>query len=436
MDVNGAPDRPDTIALVPPRYGPGVVGGAEAVVGEMATGLARRGHAVEILTTCARSHFTWSNEFPSERTQTADGVVVRRFPTVVEPSPIREQLGALIVSGSTIAVQDEQRWANEGLRCPELWHHVFDHGHRYRVLIFAPYMFWTTYAVSQIHPDRSILMPCLHDEPEAYLDIYRSTVQGASALWFLTEPERQLADRIYGQHEQSLQRPSAVIGAGVKPVPVGDAELFRQRFGIDGPFVYYAGRREWGKGWDELLAGFASYRRRSLAGHGEPLKLVTSGVGSVVPPPGTESSIIDVGLITDPERDGAMAAAAAYVQPSARESFSRTVLEAMLAGTPVIANDHSAVVTWHVDRSGAGLTYQGRDELVECLRFVSDEPDAARSLARNGRRYVENNYHPDAVLDRAEEYLDRWFPSGSTPATSTVTAGVGAVVGHHREATP
>lgn len=407
-----APDDPRTIGFVAPRHGPGVIGGAEAVIGELAAGLARRGHPVEILTTCARSHFTWSNEFPAGSSRSSDDVVVRRFPTVVEQSRLRDHLGAQIVSGSRIPVQDQQRWVNEGLRCPELWHHVFDHGQRYRTLIFAPYMFWTTYAVSQIHPERSILMPCLHDEPEAYLDIYRSTIQGAAGLWFLTDPERDLAERIYGRHHHGLQRPGAVIGAGVDPVPVGDAEAFRKSFKIDGPFIYYAGRREWGKGWEDLLSGFAAYRRRALAASAEPLALVTSGVGSVHPPAGTESSVIDVGLLSDAERDGAMAAAAAYVQPSARESFSRTVLEAMLAGTPVIANGYSEVVKWHVNRSKAGLVYHNEGELVECLRFISDESEAARSLAQDGRRYVVDNYRPEVIVDRAEAYLDRWFPPG------------------------
>ncbi len=414
MSTNDIAIAPNTIAFVPPRNGPGVVGGAEAVIAEMALGLVHRGHSVEILTTCARDHFTWANEFAAGASRTPEGLTIRRFPTVVEGSRHRERLGALIAAGEPVTVQDQQAWANQGLRCPELWHHVFDYGHRYRALIFAPYLFWTTYAVSQIHPDRSILMPCLHDEPEAYLDIYRSTMHSAAGVLYLTDPERDLANRLYGRHDYGLQKPSSVIGAGVNTDVSTSGDLFRRKFGIDGPFVYYAGRREWGKGWDDLLAGFAAYRRRALggsSGHG-PLKLVTSGVGIVHAPTGAESGVIDVGLLTDTERDSAMAAAAAYVQPSARESFSRTVLESMLAGTPVVANGHSDVVRWHIERSGAGVVYRGQDELVECLRFVSHEPQAAAALATGGRAYVEANYQPEVVLDSLERYLDRFFPPG------------------------
>ncbi len=410
--------RPGTVALVPPRFGDGVIGGAEAVLADVARGLARRGLPVEILTTCARDHFTWVNEFPAGFTEAADGVVVRRFPTVVAPSSAeRDRIGNRILAGENITIQDQQRWVNASLRCPDLWHHVFDHGHRYRTLIFAPYMFWTTYAVSQIHSRRSVIMPCLHDEPPAHLDIYRSMLEGAGALWFLTEPEQDLATRLCNP-----PRRHRVVGAPVALPDHYDPDGFRARFCLTEPFVYYAGRREWGKGWQDLLAAFADFTlsRRDSGGPdgGRRLQLVTSGVGEVVAPLGCERTVIDVGLLSDTDRDSAMAAAVAYVQPSAMESFSLTVLEAMAAGTPVLANGASAVVSRHLEQSGAGLVFGSPTELVECLNFVADRPEAAARLAAGGRPYVDKHYRPDVVFDNMIECLDEWFP---------VAAQVGAV---------
>ena len=57
------------IALVPPRYGPDVVGGAELVLREVAHGLAARGWQVDVLTTCARDHYTWANHYPAATTR-------------------------------------------------------------------------------------------------------------------------------------------------------------------------------------------------------------------------------------------------------------------------------------------------------------------------------------------------------------------------------
>ena len=62
-------------------------------------------------------------------------------------------------------------------------------------------------------------------------------------------------------------------------------------------------------------------------------------------------------LLDESEVGDAFAAATAYVQPSANESFSRTIMEAWLAGTLVLATDASAVLRWHCERSGAGICF-------------------------------------------------------------------------------
>ena len=141
---------------------------------------------------------------------------------------------------------------------------------------------------------------------------------------------------------------------------------------------------------------------------GVDLKLVTAGVGDPTIPTHLNGRVFDIGFVTEEQRNDAMAAAVAYVQPSAMESFSRTVMEAWLAGTPVIANAESDVVSWHVERSEAGLTYRSPSELVECLRFVASQPEAAAGLAVSGRDYVLTNYEPAAVLDKMEATLVQW----------------------------
>jgi glycosyltransferase involved in cell wall biosynthesis len=387
------------IAFVPSRYGKDVIGGAETVFRELAHGLAERGWDVEVLTTCARDHFTWANEF--EPGVEADGpVTVRRFPAVVStPRRARAELGAAIEAGRRLTLAEEELWANDDLRVPELFHHLLDHAGDYRALGFGPYLFWPAYACSQLAPERTLLWACAHDEPHLRLEIFKPLFAGVAGVWFQAEPEHELAHAVFPR-----LAPHRVVGCGIH-VPGGyDPEGFRARHNIDGPFVVYAGRREGAKGWERLLAGFArATRRRTL-----PFTLVTMGTGPVQVPADLAGRVVDLGFVSDDERNNAFAAAAAYLQPSAYEAFSRTVMEAWLAGALVIANGASAVVRWHCERSGAGLTYEDDYELEECLAFVAEAPGAARALAAAGRSYVVANYAFDDVLGRIEASIEEW----------------------------
>ena len=389
------------IALVPPRYGPGVVGGAELSLGEAAHGLAARGWSVEVLTTCALDHFTWANEFAAG-TEIDGNVTVRRFPVTNDTSGRdRAHVEALVQRGETPTIGEQERWMNDGLRSPELFHHLLDHSETYRAIVVSPYLFWTTFAAGQIAPDRTIVRPCLHDEPHARFELFQPLMNGAAGLWFFTEPERELANALF-----RLPARTEITGDGV-PVPERyDPEGFRTRHGLGAKrFVLYGGRREGAKGWDGLLDTFSDTVRKEDV----DLTLVTFGVGDVAPPPDVAHRVIDLGRISDAERDDAVAAADAYVQPSALESFSRTIMEAWLAGTAVIANGASAVVRWHCERSGAGLVYEDDYELEQCLRFVAEAPDLAASLAKPGRDYVLDNYTWPVTLDRMEATLEEWL---------------------------
>ncbi len=119
--------------------------------------------------------------------------------------------------------------------------------------------------------------------------------------------------------------------------------------------------------------------------------------------------MVDLGYLSPAEVPDAFAAAEAFLQPSANESFSRTIMESWLAETVVIANRQSDVVTWHCERSGGGLLYDDELELGQCLRFVAEAPEQAAQLARKGRDYVLANYRWPAVLDAMEQSLEAFL---------------------------
>ncbi len=391
-------DRRGRIAFCPARFGPQLTGGAEIVLRKMAEGLQQRGWDVEILTTCATDHHTWHNVLPAGNS-VEGGLRVRRFPVVNDHIPERASLERRILGLEQLSPADQQRWMSSGMRVPELFHYLLDAADDFRALVFGPYPFWVAFACSQVAPDRSLLWTCLHDEPYAHLELFRPVFSGVSGLFFQSGPEHELAHRLVPN-----LAPHAEVGCGVEVPERYDPERFRTRHGIRGQFLLYAGRREGAKGWDELLAWFAA----AVRAHDLPLSLVTMGGGEIRPPAEISDRVIDVGFLPDDERDDAFAAADAYVQPSRYEAFSRTIMEAWLAGTPVIANAGSAVVAWHCRRSGAGLLYTDQCEFEQCLLFLADAPRVAARLAAGGREYVLAHYRWDGVLDRVEAALDEW----------------------------
>lgn len=385
------------LIFVTPRYGADVVGGSEAVMREAAHGLAARGWQVEVATTCARNHYTWDNEYPEGAAETG-GLVVRRFPIVKDAGlPVdRGQLEQAIARRAPLTPDEQLWWVNGLFRVPALFEHLLREADQVRATVLSPYLFWTTIAGATVAPERTIVMPCLHDEPYAYLPLFPAALGGVARHWYLSDPERDLAARL------GLAPPQRdVVGAGVHIPAAYAPEKARARLGHDRPFVLYAGRREGGKGWDDLLTAFAVAVDR-----GADLDLVTMGVGDATPPPALRDRVHDLGFVSEDEVPDWFAAATAYVQPSRNESFSRTIMEAWLAGTPVLANRESAVVAWHCERSGAGLLWRGVSELAAALELVAAAPGGLRDLARPGRAYVLEHYDWPVVLDRMEKSLE------------------------------
>lgn len=380
------------VGFVTPRFGADIVGGAEAVARGLALGLVERGWDVEVLTTCAVNPWTWANELPVA-TRLEDGLVVRRFPNVLATSASKEHaVHGRIYYGERPPLDDQVTWLNALFRNPGLFEEIWRRRDEFDAFVFAPYLFWHTTVCMPAVADRSVVMPCLHDEVYARMDVMRHVLSLPASVWFLSGPEHDLAHRLGPVTPQH-----SVIGSGMD-VPDGhDADEFRREYGIDAPFLLYLGRREVDKGWPWLLEVFSRTRSH--------VKLVTAGAGDAEVAPRLRGRVIDVGLLSEDQRNNAFAAALAFVQPSLMESYSRTVMEAWLAGTPVLARKGSAVVEWHVQNSGGGFSFSGPRELSTLLGRLASDAEFAGELGAKGRAYVLDNYQWPRVLDLVEADL-------------------------------
>ncbi len=389
---------PGSLAFVSPRYGPEVVGGAETVVRELTECLVRRGLAVEVLTTCAVDHYTWENAYP-EGAREENGVLVRRFAIQRGRGVDHESIGSRIYAGQPTSLEEQERWLNDGFRSAGIFHHLMDHHREYHTILLTPYMFWTTYACAQIAPQKNVLRPCLHDEPEARLEIYRPIFRDARGITFNSPPEAELARRIL-----ELPRRTEVVGEGIAIAAGHDAQRFRKAHGIEGPFLLYVGRRELGKNFPLLVECFEHLIE---AGRTE-LRLVLIGTGDLPLPERLRPFARDLGVVDEETKHDALRAALAVVQPSARESFSRVLMESWIAQTPVLVYAGGAVTSYHAGASRGGLAFRDPMEFQVAVELLSREPGLRAELGQSGRRYVLERYTWDAVADRFVDCISSW----------------------------
>jgi glycosyltransferase involved in cell wall biosynthesis len=389
--------RPLRVAFVVPRYGPDVVGGAETLVRGLAEHLAVGGTPVEVLTTCARDHLTWRNAYPAG-TATARGVLVRRFRLHPRNERRFAWLQQRILRGDRLRPAEQQRWAEDSVPSPDLFAHLRRHGADHDLVCFAPYLFGTTLLGVPLAAGRAVLAPCLHDEPFAHLEVVREAFRGSRGFLFNAPPEAALADKLYGVGD----RPAGIVGLGFDPPSPTDPAAFRRRHGLEGPLLLYLGRKEAGKNVPLLV----QYALRYRAAHRPDLTLVLAGEGPVTAPPGARG-VRDLGYLEPADKAAAYAAATVVCQPSVNESFSIVLMEAWLAGTPVLVHGRCAVTTHHVFRADGGLVFEDFYEFAAGLDALLEDPARRARLGAQGRAYVLAEYAWPAVIARLRDALER-----------------------------
>ncbi len=387
------------LAFVIPRFAEGLVGGAETLALEVIRHLPAALYETEVWTTCALDHHSWADHFP-EGASKVGGLTVRRFRTNPRNLELFVHLQHRIHHQLGLSLDEELVWLANSVNSDRLLEHVSRHAHEMDALVFLPYLFGVTLTGSAIAPERSVLIPCLHDEPYAYLRIVRNLFESVRGILFNSAPEGELARRLYdldGSRE-------SVVGMGFDlEGTIGSGERFRAKHGIRGPYVLYFGRKEDGKNTNWLARQFASTacRRR------EDLKLVFAGGGELDVPESARGSIVDLAFLTEEEKRDAIAGAIAVVQPSVNESFSIVVMEAWLQQRPVLVHARCAVTRHHAAEAGGGLWFENGAELGECIAFLLDNPETARRMGLGGRCYVEREYSWDAVVSRFGHALER-----------------------------
>jgi glycosyltransferase involved in cell wall biosynthesis len=300
-----------SLAVVLPRYGASLGGGAETLTKELIEhleGLSR----IEVWTTCARDHRTWENELPSGRT-VENFIPVLRFPVDERDLEtfIRSELA--MRDGQVLTVEEQLDWLQSGVNSKALYEHIATHAHEFDALLFAPYLFPTTFWGAMIAPERSIIIPCLHDEHYAYQGVFRTLFHSVRGLLFNAAPEMELCREICGVDEGR----GGVVGMGFDDtLTTSCSPRMPER-----PYLLYCGRKEQGKNLDLLIQYFEEYCRGDLEASEQKPLLVIIGSGEIHFRETLPEGVLDFGFASEEEKRQLMRGALALVQPSVNESF-------------------------------------------------------------------------------------------------------------------
>jgi len=387
------------LSFVIPWYGSNIAGGAESLCRSVVNALHEAGTHVEVLTTCVEQFSSdWNHNFHPEGTTVEHGVAVRRFAVRERDVQKFDRVNIKLMHNLPVTPEEEQVFVTEMVNSLGLYDFISTHRNEY-IFLFIPYMFGTTYYGSMVCPERSVLVPCLHDEAYARMQVFRRMFQQVRGLICNSYEEMQLARQLYGLDPERM----AVVGAPVNSDWTGDPCRFTRKYGLSN-FFLYAGRTDKGKGADILVDHFCRYldeTRRTES-------LVFIGGGDLEVPEAYRSRIIQLGFVPAQDKYDAYAAAIALCVPSVMESFSIVMMESWLAGRPVIVNAQCAVTTNFCRQSNGGLYFSDYEEFREILNLFAEDRKLCAALGANGREYVLRNFHPRAVASRYLRALERW----------------------------
>lgn len=388
-------------AFILPRFGEGIAGGAETLAGSLAARLAARGDRIEVFTTCAKDNRTWANEFPAG-SSTEFGIPVTRFPVDQRNLDLWVRLQIQLNDGIPLSIDEQLDWMQHSVNASGLYSHLREVSRKFDAYFFAPYLFGTTFWGSLVCPQKSILIPCLHDEQNAYVDVMFSMFRQIRGAVFNASAERDLARRLYGPIA------GGVVGMGFIPHEPSYAESLAPYFRENFPYILYLGRKETGKNAQVLIDHFIAFKEQYP--EWDAARLVIAGGGSfsdlLRPHAAQRSDIVDLTHVSENEKHRLLRHAAFLCQPSTNESFSIVLMEAWLLGCPVVVNAGCAVTKEHVVASGGGLFFGSCADFIAVAAELLQDRSLALEMGRAGEQYVRQEYDWEAVLSRFDTTVE------------------------------
>jgi glycosyltransferase involved in cell wall biosynthesis len=381
------------VGFVTPWYGDNIPGGAETELRGLVKHLHQGGMKLEVLSTCVKQFASnWSINFHPSGCTIENGIPVRRFRVRKRDAVAFETLNCKLMSGIPLTDEEEYLYIRETINSPDLYDWLRNNVNDYSVFVFIPYMFGTTYYGLSINPEKSILIPCFHNESYIYMRIFKNLFPFIKGMLFHSEPEMHLAERIYNL--SSVYK--VVIGEGVDTDIRCDPAAFLLKYKISSPFILYAGRKDMGKNVDMLLEYFSYYKQNNK----NDLLLILIGGGEIRIPNEIQKDVVDLGFVPVLDKFNAYAAALLLCQPSINESFSLVIMESWICGRPVLIHTDCQVTKHFVHTSNGGLYFKTYQEFEGCVNYILTHNETASKMGKMGHDFVQSNFSWDYITDK------------------------------------
>jgi glycosyltransferase involved in cell wall biosynthesis len=230
------------------------------------------------------------------------------------------------------------------------------------------------------------------------LVIGKRIIQNASRCVAINEEEiHQFL--LYGVRPEKI----TVIPNGIDPEGLNarDDNGFRQKYALgEAPFILFMGRLNHIKGTDLLVHAFSElgpeFREYHLVVAGPDGGLLTNLKG-IVSRSDVHDKVHFVGYLGGAEKANAYHAASLLVIPSRQEAMSIVVLEAGVAGTPVLLTDKCGFnAVAEVD--GGNVVPASIDGISRGLTEMLKSPEGLKVKGEKLRKFVESRYLWNSVV--------------------------------------
>lgn len=386
------------IGFVIPWYGEDIPGGAEMELRGLVHHLQDAGVELEVMTTCVKEFTSdWNINYHPAGLTKVNGITVRRFKVKKRNTQAFDSVNIKLMNGQMLSKDEEQTFIHEMVNSEEMYEYMKLHKDEYALFVFIPYMFGTTYYGSLVCPEKSVLIPCFHDETYIYMKIFREAYSKAAGIVYNAQPEYDLMQPIYNL-ENTVQK---VIGVGMDTNISYEPKRFYEKYKIKEPFIVYAGRKDEGKNIYTLINYFEHYKLKM----GNALKLVLIGGGKVEIPESIQNDVYDLGFVDIQDKYDITSAATLLCQPSKNESFSIVIMESWLCGRPVLVHEACEVTKHFVQDSNGGLYFGSYPEFEACVNYILEHLDTAKQMGSNGCKYVKENFDWQVVIQKYKDFF-------------------------------